>query len=347
MRMFIAYIVVAMLLVSCATRPPHVIATSVSPAKYSEATKLRRVAVVPLDGPRGDEVTSEIESLLVSSTIDEKPYFTVVERDRINEVLRELKLSNSALTDERTAVRIGKILGVQAIYMGRVNKPSSFDRNYSEQRSECAYQTTKYNKKGKAYQTCGGYRNYSVNCTERNAEFTIIPKIVEVATTKIVYANTITRKESSKACSDQGVLRSSEELISNARKGTLADFKTHIAPHYSKVRIDLLEERGGMGKEALTMFDKGLEYAKHSRFDRACELWREAYNMSSGAPSLAYSVGVCAELEGDHQHALDLYKKADRLFNNPNQIITTALDRANDKIRKQSKLEEQVKPKAR
>lgn len=346
MRLFIAHIVVATLLASCATRPPYVIATSVSPAKYSEATKLRRVAVIPLDGPRGDELTSEIESLLVSTRIDEKPYFTVVERDRINEALRELKLSNSALTDENTAVRIGKILGAQAIYMGRVNKPRSFDRNYSEQRSVCAYQTTKYDKKGREYQTCGGYRNYSVNCTERNAEFTIIPKIVEVATTKIVYANTITRKESSSACSDRGTLLSSEELIANARKGTLADLKTHIAPHYSKVRIDLLEERGGMGKEALTMFDKGLEYAKHSRFDRACELWREAHNMSSGAPSLAYSVGVCAELEGNHHQALNFYKKADRLLNNPNQIITTALNRANDQIKKQSKLEEQVKSKA-
>lgn len=42
----------------------------------------------------------------------------VVERERIDTLLSEMKLQQSGLTDPASAVRIGKILGVQALLMG-------------------------------------------------------------------------------------------------------------------------------------------------------------------------------------------------------------------------------------
>lgn len=94
--------------------------------------------------------------------------------------------------------------------------------------------------------------------------------------------------------------------------------------------------------EAEKKFEQGVDYAKNNRLDRACELWGEARILSPNAPSILYSLGICSEVTGELEQALELYKQADRAYGKPDDKITLALHRVLETIKKQKKLKEQI-----
>ncbi len=87
---------------------------------------------------------------------------------------------------------------------------------------------------------------------------------------------------------------------------------------------------------------KGLILQKNNRFDRACELWGEARILSPNSPSILYNLGICSEVTRELEQALELYKKADRLLDKPDDRITAAIGRVSEAIQKQKRLREQL-----
>ena len=88
--------------------------------------------------------------------------------------------------------------------MGQVNTPETYDRDFTESRSRCAYYKTEYTKKGKAYEVCAQTTSYTVDCKKRTAKFAITPKIIDIQTGQIIYANTIQKESQQSWCSDSG-----------------------------------------------------------------------------------------------------------------------------------------------
>ena len=69
---------------------------------------------IPLTGKDfASWIPAQIQAALVKS-----PYITVVERNKLNEVLKEQALSQTGIIDESTAIKVGKIIGAQKILMG-------------------------------------------------------------------------------------------------------------------------------------------------------------------------------------------------------------------------------------
>lgn len=75
---------------------------------------VRRVAVLTFDGPQGDAAAELMTQNLVFYGAD------VVERRRLEAVLNEQRLSQKGILDPRTTKRMGKILGVDALFIGTV-----------------------------------------------------------------------------------------------------------------------------------------------------------------------------------------------------------------------------------
>ena len=80
------------------------------------------VAVLPFSqkGPASDLYGSAFESLV--DALVNQGRFKVVSRDQLENILRELKLSRSALVDQATAVRAGKLAAAEAIMVATVNE---------------------------------------------------------------------------------------------------------------------------------------------------------------------------------------------------------------------------------
>lgn len=86
--------------------------------------KVRRVAVLPFaDAPGADAGHSGrvVSGLIVDAAMSVKGW-TLVERERLAEVLREQGLSQSDLVNPDTAIRIGKITGADAVVFGQVGQ---------------------------------------------------------------------------------------------------------------------------------------------------------------------------------------------------------------------------------
>ncbi|MFA5139352.1 MAG: CsgG/HfaB family protein [Elusimicrobiota bacterium] len=84
--------------------------------KRYEFSRLRRVAVSRFDGPSGEAASDFLTHALLGSGAD------VVERSRLESLLAEQRLSGRGALDPTTVKRIGKILGVDGIFIGNVTK---------------------------------------------------------------------------------------------------------------------------------------------------------------------------------------------------------------------------------
>lgn len=97
------------------------------------AQNLYSIAVLPFDDGSIDEnwwgdydVGTGVSDEFVTALLDLKPQkFRVMEREQIQRILDEQEFGASGLVDAGSAARIGKILGVQFLLMGRVTEFSN------------------------------------------------------------------------------------------------------------------------------------------------------------------------------------------------------------------------------
>jgi tetratricopeptide (TPR) repeat protein len=315
------------------------------PAQHHQASLTKAVAVLPFSGKQGNEFAAELEGVLGSISIDDKPYFTLVDRAAIDKTISEQQFSQSGLIDSKTAARIGSMVGAQGIYTGAVTLAAATDSPYTERRSECVQRQIKKDDKGRESEgACIRYRYYNVNCTKRLAQFSASPKLIEVATGRILYSKNLQGTASSAGCEDRTPAKGAEELLEMAKNTVKQEFRRDIAPFYETREIALMDATTGIGSAAAReKLKQGIEFAGKGRMDSACELWGEAGGLSPDAPSLVYNLGVCAESRGDAVAALELYRKAERLAGKPDDNIILAVSRTSEAVKNQQKLKEQMK----
>lgn len=106
---------------------------SETPAKQSETQAKRRIAIFDFDNAThsnsafpfmqttGPDIGKAAADLLITRLVQDGSVI-VIERNAINKLLAEQNLTNSDRTDPRTAAKLGRILGVDAIILGSVTK---------------------------------------------------------------------------------------------------------------------------------------------------------------------------------------------------------------------------------
>lgn len=82
--------------------------------KNADFSKIKRVAVLDFKGPQGNAACEIMTIALLRYGAD------VVERQELNAVIKEIDLSQTNIIEPATRKKIGKILGVDAIFIGSV-----------------------------------------------------------------------------------------------------------------------------------------------------------------------------------------------------------------------------------
>ncbi|NPU83588.1 MAG: hypothetical protein HPY65_03785 [Syntrophaceae bacterium] len=327
----------------CATK---VRVNMLQPAEFHQASLTKSVAVVPFSGPNGADFAAEIEGVLASINIDDRPYFSLVDRQSLDRIISEQKFSQSGLVDPNTAARLGRMVGAQGIYTGAVTASEVKDHRYTEQRRECIkYEEQKKDAKWYEAAKCLKYRDYTVRCLKRDAVFSVTPKLIDVSTGRVLYSRNLGDSASSSGCDDRSPAVGREELLEKVKGTTKARFRKDVAPFYVTVEIGLMDTTDGIPTaEPKDALKRGIEYADRGRLDAACELWGSARIQAPASPALLYNLGVCAESRGDAEAALSLYRQADKLLGKPDDDITAALNRVSAVIKNRKKLEQQLRP---
>lgn len=114
MKKLILMLTAPLLLAACAT--PKV---AVNPR--ADFSAIKRVAVLSFSGSQGDLAADILTQSLMERGAD------VVERQRLDAVMKEQSLSASSAFDPATAKQLGRLLGVDALFVGTVaqNTPQS------------------------------------------------------------------------------------------------------------------------------------------------------------------------------------------------------------------------------
>jgi len=328
-------------LLSCAA--PVVKTDVLAPARSSEASKIREIAVLPFDGPNGRELSADLGATLAGVTLDEKPYFMVVDPSRVEKILKEQRISQTGTMGESAAAQVGKLVGAKGVYTGVVTAVAVKNTPFTETRRVCVESRSTHQTQSKSpEENCIKWNKFSVDCMKKVGIVSFTARLINVETGMVVYRTNISEDAGSSTCQDSKTPPPfEEELVLRAKERAKMTFRKEVAPSYIVFDIPLMESKEGINsKEAEQKLEQGLDSVKRGRLDRACELWETGSQISPRAPSLTYNLAVCAEAREDWKTSSDLYKKAQQALGKPDDRITWGLERVAER---QKSLKDQLK----
>jgi TolB-like protein len=146
----------------------------------------------------------------------------VVERDKINFVLKELELQKTGAVDQATAVRVGKILGAKYMVFGSITQ-----------------------------------------LDDRNTRMVV--KVVSVETSEIIAS----------------VDKEGAPNYVKLEKALVEELAQKLDVKLSDDVKSLIQEGGTESLDALTLYNKGLEYQDRYDYNKAYEFFKKAYEMDN------------------------------------------------------------------
>jgi curli biogenesis system outer membrane secretion channel CsgG len=268
------------------------------------AKKKDRKPLQPKAAYPGVYVSNELVAKLVQNG-----YYTVIERSKINDVLKEQSLTLSGLVDEEQAVEIGNMIGAQALITG------SGSYSVKDEGEWETYTEKKKNKDGKKVKV--KKKRYNIT---RHVSAQITFRIIDVNTGSVVASKT--NKASNK--SRLWKYRSSGKDEASAAAG-LKDWKPiveglvskildktvkQIAPHTVTQKREIEEGESKKMKSAV-------EYAKRDLWEEAKEIWKKVLVSKKSEKedhiAATYNMGLYFEIFGFFDDAENFYEEAYKL----------------------------------
>jgi len=258
------------------------------------------VAVGEMTGNNNRMMTDSLEEALVNTN-----RFTVVDRQHMAQLMRELHLSSTDLADPTAATRLGKVVTAGALIFGDVQ------HSYREQPNETRYQDDKkiwhtwYSIKGESYV---------------RATF----KIVDVATGRLLVAKTYEerRDDTNRALDRRPEQIDRIALENSARRAVVDRFMKAIVPHQEYMYAnfqkdgDIPQLEGGIG-----WAERGDWKKAQATFNDAVQAAEKNVKLKSGQVAKCYwNLGLSYEYAGDYDKAEAMVNKAYSLSNDKDML---------------------------
>lgn len=152
----------------------------------SDFSAVKRVAVLPFNGPKGELAADLMTQSLMENGAD------VVERQRLDAVMREQSLSSSSAFDPATAKQLGRLLGVDALFVGTVAESTPQSSYIVNQAQNPQYTVVTQVSGGTVYSegTVMGMPNSQLLSTTANVS--LLSRMVDVQTGSIMWSASMT-----------------------------------------------------------------------------------------------------------------------------------------------------------
>lgn len=315
---------------------PSVILPVVVQPQYSLEQFRDSLAVLPFGNDQtGNAISSDIEAVLARVSLNNSNYFTLVSRNKITEVLGELRLNQSGLIDDQAASQIGKLVSAKALMLGDYTNGEVQNRSYTETRTDYTYNNricVKYDAKNQCISW--EYRKYNVSCAARSSSFTLRPKVINAERGLVIYSTTMRETASDSHCEDDKsrTLATPTELRDSMIARAISRISRDIAPYVVGEVIPFIVNTEGLSEADAKTYTEGLSFilASPPRVERACTIWKSMYP-TVATYQVLYALGVCAEVVNDLKSALEFYNKADEATKTPVNEISMALQRVKRK----------------
>ncbi|NQU31763.1 MAG: hypothetical protein HQ521_00875 [Bacteroidetes bacterium] len=214
-------------------------------------------------------------------------FYQIIERDQLQKVLIEQRLSLSGAIDEGSAAEVGRLLGLDIIIMGTVSYSSVDEKGSS---------------------LLGLASSSGSNCLTRKVVAKGTMKMVSVETAQIVGTKSAETELKIYKCDDQrsGIPRP-EIMAETCMKQLAREFTDYFAPGYQYIEYEFekikLKEFKSKGKEAMG-------YVENGDLDRGFPIVYAMFEADSYNPKAAYNLGILYEMVGSYPDAYEYYNIA-------------------------------------
>ncbi len=337
-------VAVLSLLFGCSS-PPKVKKEVLMPARVDGLKQSKKIAFIKFKGDTNGLYTQKVESFFRQIKVDGQSYFEVVEREALQKIIEEQKLSQSGLLNEQESVKVGNISGADTLVVGSISLPKVDRVRTSEERTD--FNTcVRWYKNKKKKRVCERYRIYRVNCFTQSTGIQVNVKFVSVETAKSNYQGNYSGSDRNYYCTDRGSPATQEELKESAFNQAVSSMRKDVAPYRQQVTIEMLDEDDGSNlddkDDALELFEKGLKLVENGNIDRGCTFFKQASAKYAHSPAIYYNLGVCAELKSNLSQALTFYKAAqNKIDDEPLPKIPQAIRRIEKRMADDEKVKQQ------
>lgn len=242
---------------------------------------------------------------MLEQALVETQRFTVVDRQHMDQIMRELRLSASDLADPSSAAKLGQIATAGALIYGDVE-----DR-YSENTKEDKYQ----DKEQKMHVTYSLRGEALVRATFR---------VIDVSTGKLLITKTYEeRRDDTNRTTDKRPEPIDKERLFTAGRGAVVErFMKAIAPHKE------FQEANFEKDSKIPQLEMGIAFAQRGEWKKAQDTFQAAIqaaesNAAIESKTLAkgyWNLGLSYEYAGDYDKAMPMIEKASTLSNDPDYL---------------------------
>jgi len=296
------------------------------PANHPQAGDLRRIAVIPPKGDGSDEFTRRFEAALTSIKVNDQPYFQVVTRTDLDKVMAAQGFGSSGAVAPGSAAKLGRVLGVEGIYIPQILEYEVSDSKYQ------------------------GTGNASGQCTKRTVSFRSIPKLVDVSTGQVVYAEEHSGNQEKRYCPNgggavdgslsaiksfvgKGGLPEGHVIMGQLLDNAMTSFTTDIAPQSCLKKMNIMDETKGLNDDlVIEKFEAAVAFMESGRYDRACPTWQTLEASGEKAVSLFNNLAICAEIENKLIAAKSYCSKADELLTWPSDDVNLCIESVDKRL---------------
>ncbi len=218
--------------------------------------------------------------------------YTLIERSRIEQVLREQAFGATGAVDENQAAALGKLLGVDAMIIGQVTPAV----NNATSREEWTY----YKDKQKYTKV--------VDCLTRTVTVQARMRIIEVNTGRILGTKDGSTKRDDKKCAEEyNQVTSAEVMIADCLRSIGNELVDYFCPRFELVKMELKDIKV---KEYKKLADEAEKTVEAGDLDKAYLLYAAILQDDSYNDAALYNQGAINEAVGNFEEARAAYQNA-------------------------------------
>ncbi len=263
----------------------------------------KQVAMGQVDGNLGRAFSDGLKNHLVESG-----RFQVVDRSRLDQIMRELNLSMSDLTDEGNRARLGKLLTASAMITGHA------EGGYNEELTKKA--STCYS--GETEVPCTIYYRTGVFKTSGSVD------VIDVQTGQIIKSKLLTNKCEETKSATNGVpeVIDKDALGGQCVSTNILVFYKAISPWNETVQVPFQTDK------TIPELETGVNKMKIGETAQAIELFAGAAKNAEGNPGVKpkaiaaayWNLGLAYEYTDEFEKAIEAFKKG-HSFNAASQYL--------------------------
>ncbi len=309
---------------------------------------VKEIAIADFQGQdrSGSQIATLTQAMLMATH-----HFDIMERDQLRRVLEEQNLSMSGVIDEATAVKVGELLGVDALIFGEVTTYEVEPDKKITKMVKTRRGTGKYRTVEKKDEKTGKIKKEKEEIYEevwvpkerwvRKGTVAINFRVVDVETGRLLAAHSDSKSYDSEKekrsfleilTDQQKALKPEGEIVADLSKDICGKFARMIAPYYTHEKRTIEPGSG--------CIQMGVKYAKAGLWPEATEVWEQAVEEYPKNSVAHYDLGLAYEIQGMLDMAEQEYKTAVEL--KQKKLYMEALARIRKAKKEQKKLMEQL-----